>query len=319
MTPRTVRNWLRAEGGPRPRAVGRPAYPAAVRRQVLRIVLRLWREMPARAGWRTVLAAAGGMLPARLVQEALRRIKRIFAARAARGRARRRVSVRVSAVNVLWHLDATHLGRTADGEAVHAQAVRDAAAPTVHAATVGREPTAADAVRVLVGAILAAGAAPLVLATDNGAAYTSERFTDALAALGIVHLRNLPRTPQHNARIERVFRDWKEDEDLGRGALLADVGDAAARVMRALANQEHLAALRSRPAPLTLMYTPERRDRFYEEVCRRVRGAVQCARTARARRLAEREAIHAELEDHGLIERTRGGAPLAARKVEGIT
>jgi transposase InsO family protein len=306
---------MRKAGG----RIGRPPYPDEVRRQVFRIVLRLWREMPEDAGWRTVLRAAGGMLPTRLVQESLAKIKAIYAARRARGRARRRVSVRVLRANVLWHLDATHLGRTADGAEVQGQAVRDAASPVVLAATVGREVTAEDALRALFAAITAAGAVPLVLATDNGAAYTSALFTTVLSALRIAHLRNLPHTPQHNARAERVFRDWKQDEDLGRGVVLEDFGVAAERVIHACAVQEHLASLTSRPTPLTLRYTQDQRDRLYEAVCRRVRGAVQCARTARARRLAEREAIHATLEEHGLIERTRGGAPLAARKVENVS
>jgi transposase InsO family protein len=319
VTERAVRYWLHAEGGASSPRTGRPPYPADVRWRVFRIVLRLWRALPDRAGWRTVLAAAGGMLPTRLVQESLGEIKRIYRARRARGRARRRQSVRVLAANVLWHMDATHVGRTPDGAEVQAQAVRDAARPTVLAATVGPVVTADDALRALLAAILVAGALPLVLVTDNGPAYTSAVFTTLLRALRIVHLRNLPHTPEHNARAERVFRDWKQDQELGRGVVLEHLGVAALRVTHACAVQEHLAALRSRPTPLTLLYTPERRARFHEAVCRRIDGAVQCARTARARRLAEREAIHTVLEEHGLIERTRGGAPLAARETEEVS
>lgn len=315
MTDRAVRHWPGKAGG----RVGRPPYPDDVRRRIFRIVLRLWRRLPERAGWRTVLAAAGGMLPTRLVQEALRTIKRIYAARRARGRSRRRTSVRVLAANVLWHMDATHLGRTEDGAAVQAQAVRDAGSPTVLVATVGREVTAEEALRALFAAIAAAGAIPLVVATDNGSPYTSEAFTTALRALGVVHLRNVPRTPQHNARAERVFRDWKDDEDLGRGVVLASVEAAAERVVRACAAQERVAEVLARPLPLTHLYTDAQREHFYEDACRRIEGAVQCTENPRARRLAEREAIHAELEDRGLIQRTRGGAPLAARETEIIS
>jgi transposase InsO family protein len=275
--------------------------------------------MPERAGWRTVLAAAGGMLPVRLVQKSLREIKRIYAARSARGRARRRRSVRVLRANVIWHADATHLGRTPDGAEVQAQAVRDAAAPTVLAATVGRVVTTEDAICALVAAILVAGALPLVLVTDNGPAYTSDVFTALLRALRIVHLRNLPHTPQHNARGERVFRDWKDDEELGRGVLLPDVDTAAVRVVRACAAQESVADALARPLPLTQVYTDEQRERLYQAVCCRVERAVLPDPTARERRLAEREAIHAVLEEHGLIERTRGGAPLAARETEEVS
>jgi transposase InsO family protein len=315
VTEHTIRNWMRKAGG----RIGRPPYPDDVRWQVFEIVLRLWREMPERAGWRTVLAAAGGMLPTRLVQESLREIKGIYAARHARGRARRRTSVRATAANVLWHMDATHLGRTPDGAEAQAQAVRDAARPTVLAASVGGVTTAVDAVRLLLAAIEAAGVVPLVLATDNGAPYTSKLFTALLRALRVVHLRNVQHTPQHNARAERVFRDWKQDEDLGRGVVLPDLATAALRVRRACAAQERLAEVHARPMLLTLRYNPEERACFYKTVRRRVRRAVVGTKSARARRLAEREAIHAVLEELGLIERTRGGAPLAARETEIIS
>lgn len=55
-------------------------------------------------------------------------------------------------------------------------------------------------------------------------------------------------------------------------------------------------------------YTAEERDCFYDAVCRRIERAVLGADTWRARRMAEREAIFAELEERGLIRRTRGGA-----------
>ena len=319
VTERAVRHWIRNAGDPSCRRTGRPPYPETVRRQVFRIVLRVWRALPERSGFRAVLAAAGGMLPTRLVQESLREIKRIYAARRARGRARRRRSVRVLQANVLWHMDATHLGRTDDGAEVQAQAVRDAAAPTVLAVTVGGVVTAEDALRALFAAIAAADAVPLVVATDNGSPYTSEPFTTVLRALRIVHLRNLPHTPQHNARAERVFRDWKDDEQLGRGVVLPDVDTAALRVARACAAQECLAALTTQPALLTLMYTDEQRARFQDAVRRRTERTVLCDRTARERRLAEREAIHAKLEEHGLIERTRGGAPFKAQNAEGLS
>jgi len=312
---RTVRRWLAEACGP----VGRPGYPLEVRLRILRIVLRIWRELPARAGWRTGHEAAGGMRPTRLVQESLRTIKEHYAARVARGRARRRMAVEVLTTNVLWHQDATHLGRTPERAEVQGQAVRDAAAPVVLVASVGRVVTAEDAVLALEAAIAAAGAVPLVLGSDNGSPYTSELFTQVLTAHHIVHLRNLPHTPQHNARGERVFRDWKEDEELGRGVLLPSLEESALRVARACAAQECLAKVRAVPVPGPVQYNDEQRARFYEAVCRRIEVAVQGARTARAKRLAEREAIHAELEERGLIRRTRGGAPWAARKVETIT
>jgi len=101
--------------------------------------------------------------------------------------------------------------------------------------------------------------------------------------------------------------------------VLPNVATAALRVARACDAQERLAALTQRPLPLTLVYTDEQRERFYRAVCRRVEQAMLPDQTARELRLAEREAIHVVLEQHGLIQRTRGGAPLAARETEIIS
>lgn len=65
-----------------------------------------------------------------------------------------------------------------------------------------------------------------------------------------------------------------------------------------------------------MRYTTEERERFYDTVYSRIEIAVRACRNARERRMAEREAIFAELEERGLINRTRGGAPMPARKAE---
>jgi transposase InsO family protein len=308
---RTIRNWRTAEGG-RP---GRPPRSEAERRAAFRLVVRAWRWLGRSAGWRKVHGLLGVRVPVRLVQECLRVAKRLDRAHVAAGRAARRISVVACFRNVLWHVDATHLGRTAREE-VQGQAVRDAAEPEVLAASVGRVVTTDDAILAVEAAIVVAGAPPLVLSTDGGSPYTSERFEAVLRGHKIVHLRNLPHTPQHNARAERVFRDLKEDSGLGRGVVLASASAAAAPFAAACACMARRARLRAQPSRPPMRYTPEDRARFHETVRRRVERAVQCAPDARAARLAEREAIFAVLEERRLIRRTRGGARLARRKAE---
>lgn len=72
----------------------------------------------------------------------------------------------------------------------------------------------------------------------------------------------------------------------------------------------------AKPTRLTVRYTVEERERFYDTVCSRTERAVRPCRSARERCMAERAAIFAELEERGLIKRTRAGAPMPATKAE---
>ena len=301
---RTVRNWIAREGGP----CGRRPRSGAERRRAFVLVVRAWRWLGRGAGWRRVRTSLAGALPVRLVQECLSRAKRLARAHAAR----RRVHVEVRARDVMWHLDATHLGRTGAGE-VQAQVLRDAAEPCVLAASAGGPVTSADAVALVGAAIEAAGTSPLVLATDNGPPYVAADFERLLVAHRIVHLKNLPHTPQHNARAERTIRDVKADCLLGKGVRLSSLAAAAAPLAAACRRLDLRAGAGS---AASCSYTSQQRADFYEDVCRSIEIAVRGTRGARARRMAEREAIHVELEDRGLIERTRGGRRSAGSKAE---
>lgn len=55
------------------------------------------------------------------------------------------------------------------------------------------------------------------------------------------------------------------------------------------------------------------RTAFYQKCRSRMQLAVASAKTIRAGRMAEREAIFETLEEYGLIKRTRGGMPYAPK------
>ena len=55
------------------------------------------------------------------------------------------------------------------------------------------------------------------------------------------------------------------------------------------------------------------RTAFYQKCRNRMQQAVASAKTIRAGRMAEREAIFETLEEYGLIQRTRGGMPYAPK------
>ena len=311
MSERTIYNWLHSPGG----RCGRPATSDTQCRRGFRAVVQASKHLGWSAGWRKIHPALEGRVPVRLVQQCLREAKRLHRLHERKRIGRQRVHVEVLAQNVLWHEDAAHLGRTASGE-VQTDVVRDAAALDAIVASVGGSVTTADAIANLEAAIEAAGDAPLVHGTDNGPPYTSGDFEDCLKGHRIVHLKNLPHTPQHNARAERLIRDVKEESGLGSGVRFAECRAADVPVAAACRRLERRASITRRDVPAPVRYTAEQRERFYEAVRRRIETAVLDAPDARAERIAEREAIHAELEERGLIRRTRGGTLLVPSKPE---
>ena len=54
-------------------------------------------------------------------------------------------------------------------------------------------------------------------------------------------------------------------------------------------------------------YDAATRERFLATLCRRIAEALPGLRSERARRKARREAVHAAMEELGLVKRTRGG------------
>jgi len=77
-----------------------------------------------------------------------------------------------------------------------------------------RTEEALDAVEQAVLNRLPAGSreSDLVLTTDNGTQFTSSRFMETLARLGITHRRTAYHHPEGNSYIERFHRSLKEEE-----------------------------------------------------------------------------------------------------------
>ncbi len=185
-----------------------------------------------------------------------------------------------------------------------------------------RPSTGLDVVRALVRAARATGRWPLVFVSDNGAPYVGGVVARFLAVLRIVHLRNEPRTPQHNAWSERGIRELKATARLAArppARRLAALGQAAAQLnRRPRLTKNHLTALELRRSmsPATLLVE---REIFYRAVCAAVTQAVNGRDPGRARRRAERAAIFATLEQFDLIIRYRGGVRITPRVAETIT
>jgi len=327
--PRTVRRWKQKAGGAR-RVRGRPPGGDCERLGAARRIAMEWREQGKSSGWRPVAAALRDV-STRLVQEELAKMKRRHRVAKARREAARRTQILPAGRDVMWSLDATHLGRSearcgeigraqegqaVEGQAVEGQAVRDVASTRTLAATVGDVVATQDAMDVMSAAALERGGYwPLVLVSDNGSPYTSKRFEDFLEEHDVLHLKSLPHTPQQNPWVERGHRDLKEETGLGKGVRIGNIAKAREAICKAV---ERLDGHRLRrchgyrtacavDAQMPVPYDEDMRAVLAQEVCRRVKAGLHDHLSARARRMVHREAILAALEEHGLIKRTRGG------------
>jgi transposase InsO family protein len=147
------------------------------------------------------------------VREHLRALKSRDRLREQRRLESRRTSLLVQTRDVVWSLDATQLGW--DGEhAMWGEVVKDNCTTKVLSVTVGSASTGADIVLLLERLHAERGALPLVLVTDNGAAYRAAEVARWCAEHGVVQLFNEPRTPQHNAPAERGIFELKETSGL---------------------------------------------------------------------------------------------------------
>jgi hypothetical protein len=342
---RTLRRW--SDLGDEDARPGRPAHTSKERERARAAIEPVWRELPAgHDGWRTVCAClrrAGIEVAVRLVQELVRELKE---ERAERERARieaRREHVEVHVRDAVWGLDEAHLGQDEEGDA-RALLVREHCVPCTLGLSVGGPVRGADVLRLLAVTAASRGGWPLVLMLDNGAANREARVQARLAAERVTVLWNLPRTPEHNARTERGIGDLKRASGLaGPAARWADATQG--QVLRSqpgvprtrMALCERLAsawwtldACTPRWAlggwtPLELDSLAMRADdlvcraRFYEDVREELERIALGNANARARRMAERDAIWRALQRYGLVTRTRGGRLVPAFKADRIS
>ena len=291
---------------------------AAVRAELLR---QGWA-----AGEEPVWRALKGRLSRYRVRQCLRELKAERKRSARQHAEAARVSVRVLGRDAVWALDATHVARDEQGRAVQAEVLRDLASGRTVGLSIGLAATTRDVIRLLRHTARERGGLPLVLVTDNGGPYKSRGLARWLARHGVVHLKTLPRTPQHNAACEHGHGELKQDAELplrrcraAARVALVRLLDSATRLdghrLRATRAWQTAVEADAAALPWTVRVS---RNRFYATAHCRIDRAVLHSNTGRARRRAVRNAILHALEDFKLITITRGGVPCPAPFAEDV-
>jgi hypothetical protein len=313
MSVRTLHRWQHG----RPRRGGRPRRPAAVVAAAYARVAEEWQRQGRGAGWRPVARALPDVA-VDLVQEGVRRAKQAHRAAHRRHLEAARVSTTVHGRDVMWALDATHLGRV-DGAAVEALVLIDVGSKRTLAVLVGFPADAAEVVALLEEVRRVRGTLALVLNCDNAPAYVAEAVEAYAAAHDMVVLHSKPGTPTDNAAVEHRCGEIKVECGLGKGVVLRTAHEAVPLVEEACRRLDGCrlrATLGYRTAidvddTLPRVEDPCARARIAREARRAMDQAVQGRHTLRAQRQAQRAAVLNLLQEKNLITRTRGdGSPV---------
>ena len=323
-TTRALRKWRAAELRPGPvRPAHRPR--AALAPRMLRRLVKLWRSLvPGHDGWRTLWTVAlreGIALAKKLVQRIVRQLKGQRRAHQRRRDAVLQAHHEVLFPDTLIACDESMLGRVGQGE-VRGLVLRDACSGSTPWVSVGPPATGEEIARALEQTALERGGWPLVVAFDNGGANRSQVVAKLLRAHQVVALFNVPHTPRHNPFAERAWGEIKCAALLDKKALRAaehtpGCSTRAGLLERLVVTRD---ALEHTPRPRFGGFTPAEIDslrpraddracraRFYDDASAALARVAGEPLKARARRRAEREAILCTLEQHGLLNRTRGG------------
>jgi hypothetical protein len=318
VSPRTLQNWRRDD----PKRSGRPPHSAPVRWQALRLIVRELRRQGYGAGWRPVSRALGDPVPVRLVQWYVPRLKWRHAQRVRRRRERLRQHIEVHHDGAIWSIDGAQMGRESSAP-VRAEIVRDVGAQRTVGIGVAKSIDGPCVIAVLEATWHTHAELPLVIASDNGSENCNEDVGDYLDNHRVIHLRSMPRTPQHNPWAEHGIGELRRDAEIDSDTPVAGVIDVARRLQMSCWRVDHERWRPPRARPPTgrhgdsiaaARYTPEYRERFYRAARDAVDHALVGREGKRERRRARREAILATLEQFGEITRTWGSG--ASSRVE---
>lgn len=312
VTTRTLRSWKVKFKKDCQMRSGRPRYTAQDHRKAMIMVCReLHRQ--GYPGSTAIAKKLNGEVQLRLI----RLYVKLFKERKRHHKdlliKEQRTTVKVHKKNAIWTEDGTHLGRI-ENKAVEAQIIKDRASLKTLCAFTG---SAANGVHVVsaLKKIKKQRGLPLVWMTDNGPAYCNKIVSSFLQREKVVHLRSLPRTPQHNGAIEVFMKEVKEASMLGKKVPLESAEAAhkeLVKIIQRLNDNRLRASLEFKSASeiddkIDTFLSNVSRDVFYNEYCMYLSELQKRQQSWRAERMQEREMVMCLLEKYELIKRTRGG------------
>lgn len=311
MTKRTLRNWkAKAQKDCNLRS-GRPRYTSFDHRRAMILVARELKRQ-GYPGSSAVAIELKGKVQLRLIRKYVSEIKERRRLRRLAEIRLNQVRVEVKTLNAIWSQDGTHLGRK-NRKSIESQVIKDRGSKKIIGVLTGPTATGSEIVHGL-ELLKKERGLPLVWMTDNGAAYCNKEVKEYMEREKIVHVRSLPRTPQHNGSAEVMMRELKTDCLLGKKIVLNCEAEAHASVVSSAIKinknrrRMSLAFKSSDEIDDEMRMSGKKLDRalFYKEYCEEMKTLVN-VQEMREKRVREREIVMCLLEKHEMIIRKRGG------------
>lgn len=297
VTPQTIQRWKRKARANEQVMLGRPRLKEALLSKI-KSAVRGEMKRQGYPGWRPIAKALPG-LSVRYVQKYVAELKRERRIKERARIAKSRVTTDVLAREAIWTIDGTHLQRR-NGKAIEAQVIKDRGSLAYRGLRIGKTAKSGD----IINTLRRQQDLPLVLASDNGAAYCSKETRAWLEENKVVHLKSLPRTPQHNGAAEIGIQEAKR---LARSPAMLKKAVCTLNNHRNRGSKAYKTSA-VLDAELPVAYHKVERAVFYEKCAQRLSEVRKEPRTWRELRMREREVIYATLEEYGLIRRTGGMA-----------
>jgi transposase InsO family protein len=297
---RTLRSWKRSFGSTKRR--GRRQQQSSLWEQ--RRIVQEWVRQ-GYPGSRPVIKALPGVR-VRLVRAVIAELKLRRRRRAMEKKIKVRTRITVKAVGVVVAMDGATIQKGED-----LLVVRDRGSLSVKAEACEGSLRSLNTLETL-QKMKDEARLPLVLCTDNGSPFCSSSVRSFLEDNKIIHLRSLPRVPQHNGSCENAVRELKLVMREGVPVAYACTTLNESRKRRQLGWKTSLEIDRENFVP----YNEENRKMFYEGVKLAINEAVLGTKSVRERRKIEREVILAMLERFRLVIITRGDQTYALKSVE---
>lgn len=293
VTSRTLRSWkISAHQQRISQTQGRKKATISFKEKLM--VTREWRRQ-GYPGSRPVIKAMSGQR-VRVVREIISELKIRRNMRAEKMKLQMRSSIRVTNAGSVIAMDGASLQR---GDDYIVQ--RDRGSLKITATSCAGHLNSNNTLSVLKN-LEVKNQLPLVLCTDNGSPFCAESVKDFLRNKYIIHLKNLPRVPQHNGSCENAVREFKE--------LLVYKKNADATVItlnkyrkRGTLNWQTSQEFEEKNF---ISCTEEKRKTFYQQTKQRIKNALSGIKSAYKRRRIEREEILKTMQEFSLITITRG-------------
>lgn len=295
---RTLRNWKQNYLAQQWPCVGRPKLDTAKKLKVAKEVSMIW-MMQGCPGWRPIKAQKPN-LPTRLIQKYVANLK--LKKRKSLWCYKRNDAFRTDVLyrDVVWTQDATYLPNKK-----YAEIIKDRGSLVIKDFHLTTSLKKEETIGLLTERDL-----PLVYMSDNGSAYCSLEMSLLFKKQRVIHLKSLPRVPQHNGAAEVAVKELKK---LYKCHVANGVDPKeAAQLCKETLNKHRLYAKHGYKSAegaekeILLKNKEELRDIIYAEYEKELLKIENGTTNKRKARVMERKMIYALLEKHGLIKITRG-------------